>query len=98
MCDAIVARLKWEVYQVMVKRQGSGLTRIPVNRLFPKGEPEQVPEIYEVYLKCKDYGGWRAGGYSEQPHLMMMAFDFCAAAESQLNSEITSLQEIDGMK
>ncbi len=94
----IVERLKWETYQQLIQDNQSGLNRMRPQDIFPEGEPEQVPEVYELYQQCKTWGKWWGGGLADQPHILMAEFDACERAELRFKGDaLLKLQELDAM-
>lgn len=90
-------RLRWVFYQDRINNLNSGLRMVPQDHFFPDGEPEQMPEVYVLYRRCKTHNVlWAAGGMENQPHLLMLQFDECALAEDEFTSKhMPSLIEQD---
>ena len=80
--NGVALWLKWQRYLSLKDEPKSGLSRVSQASLFPKGEPE-CPNVYLTYLKCKKWGMWSAGGYADQPHILLMEFNACEAGEGQ---------------
>ena len=81
-------RLKWEYYQSLIKDNRSGLHSAAQDYWFPDGEPDQMPEVYLTYQQCHEWNKlWWEGGIADQPHLLMMEFDACAAGVAEFRDE-----------
>ena len=47
-----------------------------------------MPEVYGLYQQCKEWDTlWWPGGIADQPHLLMMEFDECAAGVAEFKAE-----------
>ena len=80
--QAVRESLKYQEYQRRVAIPGTTLTLLPKAAIFPNGEPDGVPDVYLMYRDCVDWGRlWWDGGIADQPHLLMLEFSACRAAE-----------------
>ena len=72
----------------------SGLRQVPESYYFPRGKPQAIPEVYTLWKRVKEHGAWVEGGYSKQPHLLMMEFEVCRNAERHfLTVELPALEK-----
>jgi hypothetical protein len=77
--------LAWDLYQGLCKQSyTSGVRSLPVEDLFPNGTDPQMPEIYNLYSRCKHWNRlWWGGEMADQPYLLMLMFDACSSGESK---------------
>jgi hypothetical protein len=82
--QAVREHLKWQEYKRLVCIPATSLTLLPQAALFPKGEPDGVPDVYLMYRDCVDWGRlWWEGGMADQPHFLMLEFTACRTAERE---------------
>jgi hypothetical protein len=91
----VVNRLKWAWYKNALEDLRSGLKMVPERVYFPKGEPDQMPEVYYQYKQCKTWNSlWWPGTIADQPHILMDEFNACQSAEYEFeNTVLPPMQE-----
>ena len=77
----------------------SGLANVPELSLFPHGHTDDLPDCYGIYQRLKRDGTyWWAGGLADQPHILMLELDACAAGETQYEQQLAPyLLKLDQM-
>jgi hypothetical protein len=88
--DQVAIALKWQLYQELRQDMQSGIKNVPERALFPNGKPENdLPESYQIYRRLQRTGrAWWAGGEADQPYLLMLELDACAAGEEKFKNEL----------
>ena len=88
--------LKWQLYKHLKADVQSGLKNVPEHILFPQGHEEDLPECFLTYLRLKGGQHWWPGGVADQPHLLVMEVEACAAGVAKYENEAVSyLRKID---
>lgn len=97
----VAGNLMWEAYQDKMKDPQCPLRMVPESYIFPQGKPAQMPDLYATYLQLKQWNKlWCEGALGDQPHLLQLALDACAAGESQFAHtdypQLKKIEEING--
>jgi hypothetical protein len=87
-------RLRWEYYQLLKADYTNKINNVPASIFFPKGEPAQMPDIYDSFSQHKTTKAlWLPGALSDQPYLLMMEWDACRSGESDFeNTDVAEFQ------
>ena len=63
--------------------------------LMPTNQEAEMPEAYRLWRTCKDWNTlWWDGGLSSQPHLLVLEFSVCAAAQQEFQEYSTNVERI----
>jgi len=63
--------------------------------LLPGNVDAEMPEPYRLWRICKRWNKlWWAGGMADQPHILMMEFAVCAAADAQFQGDLANMEKI----
>jgi hypothetical protein len=75
--------------QIVMRKEG----------LMPANPEAKMPEPYRIWRICQQHNTlWWSGGISNQPYIMMLEFDVCAAASADFDEQTENYRRIINAK
>lgn len=82
--DALLALLRNRHYKQL---SHSGQVAMRRKGLVPPGTMNAQPQVYSIWLRCKQWDTlWWQGGLSAQPYVLMAEFAVCESVQARFNN------------